>query len=72
MDLETVIQNDVSQKEKKQTPYINTYVWNLKKTGIDFLIYKAEIETQMQRTNLWIRSRERGVSRAGRLGLTRY
>ena len=31
MDLETVIQSEVSQKEKKQIPYANTYIWNLKK-----------------------------------------
>ena len=30
MDLESVIQSEVSQKEK-QTPYANTYIWNLKK-----------------------------------------
>ena len=33
MDLETVIQSEVSQKEKKQIPYANTYIWNLKKNG---------------------------------------
>ena len=31
MDLETVIQSEVSQKEKKQIPYANTYIWNLEK-----------------------------------------
>ena len=30
MDLETVIQSEVSQKEKN-IPYANTYIWNLKK-----------------------------------------
>ena len=30
MDLESVIQSEISQKEK-QIPYANTYVWNLKK-----------------------------------------
>ena len=29
MDLETVIQSEVSQKEK-QIPYANTYTWNLR------------------------------------------
>ena len=28
-------------------------MWNLKKIGIDELIYKAERETQMQSTNVW-------------------
>ena len=31
MDLETVIQSEISQKEKKQRSYINTYMWNLEK-----------------------------------------
>ena len=31
MDLETVIQSEVSQKEKKQISYINAYIWNLEK-----------------------------------------
>ena len=30
VDLESVIQSEVSQKEK-QIPYANTYIWNLKK-----------------------------------------
>ena len=29
---------------------MNAHMWNLKKSGIDDLISKAEIETQMQRT----------------------
>ena len=31
MTLESVIQSEVSQKEKKQIPYANTYIWNLRK-----------------------------------------
>ena len=30
MDLESVIQSEVSQREK-EIPYANTYIWNLKK-----------------------------------------
>ena len=30
MDLESVIQSEVNQKEK-QIPYVDTYIWNLKK-----------------------------------------
>lgn len=37
------------RKREKQISYIKAYMWNLeKKTGIDDLIHKAEIETQMQ------------------------
>ena len=31
--------------------YINAHMWNLK-NGTDELVCKAEIETQMQRTNI--------------------
>ena len=31
MDLETVIQREISQKEEKQISYINAYMWNLEK-----------------------------------------
>ena len=33
MDLESVIQSEVSQKEK-QMLYANTYIWNLKKKNM--------------------------------------
>ena len=33
-------------ERENQVSYINAYMQNLKKTGIDNLIYKAEIETQ--------------------------
>ena len=49
------------RKRKKQISYIKAYMWNLeKKTGIDDLIHKAEIETQIQRTNVWIPRGQRG------------
>ena len=28
MDLESVIQSEVSQKRENQIPYANTYIWN--------------------------------------------
>ena len=45
MDLETVIQSEVSQK-KKNKYHILTHICGIKKNGIDDLICKAEIETQ--------------------------
>ena len=30
------------------------HIYGIKKIGIDELIYKAEIETQTQSTNVWI------------------
>ena len=58
MDLETVIQSEVSQREK-QISYINAYMWN-QKNGIDEPVRRAEIETQMQRTNVWAPRGESG------------
>ena len=45
MDLETVIQSEVSQKEKKKL-HILTHVES-EKISKDALTYKAEIETQL-------------------------
>ena len=42
MDLETVVQSEVRKKKS----YISAYMWNLG-NGINDLICKAEIETQM-------------------------
>jgi len=42
-------------KSEKEILHINAYMWNLKKkTGRENLIYKAEIETQIQTANIWI------------------
>ena len=52
MDLETVIQSEVSQKEKNKYRIL-THICGIQKTVTDELVCKAEIETQMQRTNVW-------------------
>ena len=44
MDLESVIQSEVSQKEENK--YILTHICGIKKYGIDDLICKAEIENR--------------------------
>ena len=47
MDLESVIQSEVSQKEK-QIPYATTYIWNLKKkNGSEEPRGRIGIKTQM-------------------------
>ena len=46
MHLETVIQSEVSQKEKKQVSYINAYMWNLE-NGTDEAVCRVETEIQM-------------------------
>ena len=52
MDLETVIQSKVSQKEKNKQRIL-THIYGIQKNGTDEPVCKAEIETQMQRTNIW-------------------
>ena len=53
VDLETVIQDEVSQKDKnKQRMLID--ICGIQKNCTDGLIYKAEIETQVQRTDVQI------------------
>ena len=47
MDLETVKQNEVSQKEKDQCVIIQHIYMVSEKICIDNLIYKAEIQTDM-------------------------
>ena len=51
MNLELVIQSEVSQKEKNKY-HMLTHICGIQKNGIDDPICKAEIETQMQRTNM--------------------
>lgn len=34
-------------EREKQIAYINTFMWDLKKIGIDDLIYEAKLETRM-------------------------
>ena len=58
MDPETVIQSEVSQKEKNKCVLI--HIWESRKNGIDELICKAEIEAQTQRTNVWLPRRKGG------------
>ena len=59
MDLETVIQSEVSQKERNKY-CILTHICGLQKNGTDEPGCKAEIETQMQRTNVWTARGESG------------
>ena len=47
MNLEPVIQREISQKENKQISYINTGIWNLG-NGTDEPICRAGIEMQME------------------------
>ena len=57
MDLEIIILSEVKQTEKDKY-HDMIYMWNLKSDANE-LIYKTEIESQMQKTNLLLPS-ERG------------
>ena len=59
MDLETVILSEVSQKEKNKY-CILTHICGTQKNGTDESVFMAEIETQMQRANVWTPSGEKG------------
>ena len=69
MNLKDVIQSEVSQKEKNEH-HVSMHVYRIYKNGLDDLICKTEIETQIQRTNVW-KPRQKGEGeKIGRLGLT--
>ena len=65
MDLETVIQSEVSPKEKDKYRIL-THICGIQKNGTDDPVCKAEIEAQMQRTNMWT---PRGASAGGGGGM---
>ena len=71
MGLETVIQSEVSQKEKNRY-CILMHICGIQKNGIDDLICKAEIETQMQRTNIWIPRGKREGGMNWEIGIDLY
>ena len=48
MNLEPIIQNETSQKEKNK--YILTHIYGIQKNGTDEPICRAAIEMQTQRT----------------------
>ena len=71
MDLETVIQNEVSQKEKTRC-HIILHICGIQKNGTDELICKAETETQMQRTNVWVLRGEGENGKNWEIGINIY
>ena len=49
----TVILSEVSQTEKDKS-HIILLIYGIQKSGTNELIYKTEIESQIQKTNLWL------------------
>ena len=65
VDLETVMLGEISQREKDKYHMISydiTYMWNVKKNSTKSLIYKTEIESQVQKTNIWLPGRREGIN----------
>ena len=62
MDLEIIIWSEVSQTEK-DIYHMTSLMWNLKKNDTNELIYKTEIDSQAQKTNLWLPKGKGGVGR---------
>ena len=54
VDLGIVIVSEVSQTEKDKYHIILLTCGTKKKNGTNELIYKTEIESQMQKTTLWL------------------
>ena len=52
MNLETIIQSEVSQKEKDKY-CILAHIYGIQKNGTEELIYRAGIEMQTERMGLW-------------------
>ena len=71
VDLETVLQSEVSQKEKHKH-HIVTHTYGIQKTGTDASICKAEIETQMQRTSVWTPRGEKEMGMNWEIGIDTY
>ena len=61
LDLDIVI---LSKVRERQISYGIAYMWNLKK-GYNELIYKTEIELQMQEANLWLLGVRGGEDKLG-------
>ena len=62
MNLEVIIGNEVRQS---QISHDINYMWNVKNRGTNKLIYKTEIESQMQKTNFWLPREMLGRDKSG-------
>ena len=59
MDLESIVLSEISQREKNKYRIL-THICVIQKNGTDEPVCKAEIETEMQRTNVWTQRGESG------------
>ena len=52
MNLEPIIQSEVSQREKDKH-HILTHIYRIQKNGTEEFIYRATVEKQTQRIDIW-------------------
>ena len=71
MALEIVILRKVSQTEKDEYHMISL-IHGILKNGTNELIYKTEIESQIQKTNLWLPGGEGGGEINWEIGIDIY
>ena len=71
MYLETVIQSEVSQKEKNKYRIL-THICGIQKNGTDEPISKGEVETQTQITDVWTPRGEKGGGMYWEIGIDIY
>ena len=64
MKLEPIIQSEVSQKEKDKYRIL-TNKYGIQKDGTDEFIFRAAVEKQTQRTDLW--TQQGGEEREGEM-----
>ena len=53
MNLEPIIQSELSQKEKDKY-HILTHIYRIQKNGTEEFIYRAAVQKQTQRIDLWM------------------
>ena len=68
MDLETVIQSEISQNKKNKYSIL-MYICGIWRNSTDDLICKAEIETQKQRPNIWTSRGEKTGGKDWEIGI---
>ena len=68
MHLQNIILNEVS---RSQVPYNIIYMWNLK-YDTNELVYKTEIDSQTQKTDLWLAEEKAGGGINWEFGIKKY
>ena len=70
MDLDIIILSEASQTEKDKYHMIS-FICGILKNDTNELIYKTEIDSQIQKTNLWLpKGKGGGEGQISDLGLT--